>query len=68
MAAKINVYQGDQIGGCITGLFAKSKALIDNVRSSMDVVVNAVTVYTSYLLGIYDRGRAARFRACSVWR
>ena len=27
------------------------KALIDNARSSMGVVVNAVTVYTSYLLG-----------------
>ena len=36
-----------------TELFAKSKALIDNARSSMGVVVNAVTVYTSYLLGKY---------------
>ena len=34
-------------------LFAKSKALIDNARNSMGVVVNAVTVYTSYLLGKY---------------
>lgn len=34
-------------------LFKKSKALIDNARSSMGVVVNAVTVYTSYLLGKY---------------
>lgn len=30
-----------------TELFSKSKALIDNARSSMGVVVNAVTVYTS---------------------
>ena len=36
-----------------TELFSKSKALIDNARSSMGVVVNAVTVYTSYLLGKY---------------
>ena len=36
-----------------TELFKKSKALIDNARSSMGVVVNAVTVYTSYLLGKY---------------
>ena len=36
-----------------TELFAKSKALIDNARNSMGVVVNAVTVYTSYLLGKY---------------
>ena len=36
-----------------SGLFAKSKALIDNARNSMGVVVNAVTVYTSYLLGKY---------------
>lgn len=36
-----------------TELFKKSKALIDNARSSMGIVVNAVTVYTSYLLGKY---------------
>ena len=36
-----------------TELFKKSKALIDNARSSMGVVVNALTVYTSYLLGKY---------------
>ena len=36
-----------------TELFAKSKALIDNARNSMGVIVNAVTVYTSYLLGKY---------------
>ena len=36
-----------------TESFAKSKALIDNARSSMGVVVNAVTVDTSYLLGKY---------------
>ena len=36
-----------------TELFAKSKALIDNARNSMGVIVNAVTVYTSYLHGKY---------------
>ena len=34
-------------------LFAKSKALIENARSSMGIVVNVVTVYTSFLLGKY---------------
>ena len=34
-------------------LYAKSKSLIDNARNSMGVVVNAVTVYTNYLLGKY---------------
>lgn len=34
-------------------LFAKSKALIDNARNSMGVLANAVTVYTSFLLGKY---------------
>lgn len=32
-------------------LFEKSKYLIDNARGSMGVLVNTVTVYTSYLLG-----------------
>ena len=34
-------------------LFEKSKALIDNARSTMGVMVNAVAVYTSFLLGKY---------------
>ena len=36
-----------------TNLFSKSKMLIDNARSSMGTMVNAVTVYTSFLLGKY---------------
>ena len=34
-------------------LFEKSKALIENARNGMGVVANAVTVYTSFLLGKY---------------
>ncbi len=34
-------------------LFEKSKMLIENARSSMGVIVNVVTVYTSFLLGKY---------------
>lgn len=36
-----------------TELYAKSKVLIDNARNSMGVFVNAMTVYTSFLLGKY---------------
>ena len=34
-------------------LFEKSKHLIDNARGAMGVLVNSVTVYTSFLLGKY---------------
>ena len=34
-------------------LFAKTKILIDNARGSMGVAVNAVAVYTSFLIGKY---------------
>lgn len=34
-------------------LFKKSKFLIDNARGTMGIMVNAVTVYTNYLLGKY---------------
>ena len=34
-------------------LFDRSKALIDNARNAMGVMVNSVTVYTSFLLGKY---------------
>ena len=36
-----------------TDLFEKSKLLIDNARGTMGVLVNSVTVYTSFLLGKY---------------
>ena len=36
-----------------TNLFEKSKFLIDNARGAMGVLVNSVTVYTSFLLGKY---------------
>ena len=34
-------------------LFEKSKLLIDNARGTMGVLVNSITVYTSFLLGKY---------------
>lgn len=34
-------------------LFEKSKLLIDNARGTMGVLVNSVTVYTSFMLGKY---------------
>lgn len=34
-------------------LFEKSKVLIENARNGMGIVANAVTVYTSFLLGKY---------------
>ena len=34
-------------------LFEKSKLLIDNARETMGVLVNSITVYTSFLLGKY---------------
>ena len=36
-----------------TELFEKSKMLIDNTRNSRGVIVNIVTVYTSFLLRKY---------------
>lgn len=34
-------------------LFEKSKLLIDNARGTMGVLVNSITVYTSFLLEKY---------------
>lgn len=34
-------------------LFEKSKLLIDNARGTMGILVNSITVYTSFLLGKY---------------
>ncbi|MCI8542005.1 MAG: DUF1016 domain-containing protein [Lachnospiraceae bacterium] len=36
-----------------TSLFQKSKELIDNARSNMGQMANAITVITSFLLGHY---------------
>ena len=52
-AIKKKTFERSRMMNEFTELFAKSKALIDNARNSMGVVVNAVTVYTSYLLGKY---------------
>lgn len=36
-----------------TSLYQKSKQLIDNARSNMGQMANAITVITSFLLGHY---------------
>ena len=36
-----------------TSLYQKSKKLIDNARSNMGQMANAITVITSFLLGYY---------------
>lgn len=54
-------------------LFEKSKLLIDNARGTIGVLVNPVTVYTSFLLGKYmveeeqQGSNRAKYGAKFIW-
>ena len=45
--------RGDTLMNEFGELFSKAKQLIENARNAMGVMVNSVTVYTSFLLGKY---------------
>ncbi len=38
---------------CVVVIILNTRVLVENARSSMGIIVNAVTVYTSYLFGKY---------------